>query len=391
MRERPSRGSTKATDVELENSLELVIGAAEFGAWNWHIPSGGVHWTAWTSQLFGLGRGSIVTSHESFLRRVHAPDRPAVERWISCALEHRNRTALEFRIDGADHVVRRVRSTGRVIADERGRVVRMAGVVEDVSASRPDGDFGSAVPRSAAKEGAGAFSAREVGEILGVSEITIKRMAIDGELGMFRSSLKNRRRFTPEDVLAWLRENVGDSSDLESALGEGDVRACAAHVFQALQGGTPLEAVLDAGPLCAGSDAPASVVEEVLARIPSMIPDRRRTSARALLVQAGDGERSSAPIRCLLQARGYDVPRAGGNPDPLQLAEMARRVRARFVIFSIGSVSAQARSAALSLASAIADQLGPGVVLAHLEGNAVRLPEGVTPFRSMTELGSLLR
>src|SRR4051812_46424575 len=119
--------------AESKDPLQLGVDAAEIGTWNWHIGSGRVDWTAWTYQLFGFQPGGILTSHDLFLRRVHAPDRPAVLEWLSRAIEKRTRTVLEFRIERTDGTLRWVRSTGRVLVDDRGHAVRMAGVVEDVT------------------------------------------------------------------------------------------------------------------------------------------------------------------------------------------------------------------------------------------------------------------
>jgi PAS domain S-box-containing protein len=375
--------------AEPKDPLQLGVDAAEIGTWNWHIGSGRVDWTAWTYQLFGFQPGGILTSHDLFLRRVHAPDRPAVLEWLSRAIEKRTRTVLEFRIERTDGTLRWVRSTGRVLVDDRGHAVRMAGVVEDVT-DRHGAD--AAVPQARSRPGAmwGSFSARQVGQILGVAEITVKRMAANGEIRMLRSSQKNSRRFAAEHVLAWLGKSVDVDASFESIVANADMSGCVAYALDRMNRGTSLEALLDDGRLSTTQVAPAAFIDELLSRMPFMVPERPRGAAPALLVEVGNTARDSALIRCVLHARGYDVLRAAGNPDPLQLAEVAHRVRARFVILLVGSGLKELHASALSRCAAIAAQLGPGAVLARYDGKHAA-PAGVIRFRSMRDLGSLLQ
>jgi PAS domain S-box-containing protein len=376
--------------AESKDPLHLGVDAAEIGTWNWHIGSGRVDWTPWTYQLFGFQPGGILTSHDLFLRRVHAPDRPAVLEWLSRAIKECTRTVLEFRIKRADGTLRWVRSTGRVLVDERGLAVRMAGVVEDVT-DRHGAD--AAVPAaSRPRAGAmwGSFSARQVARILGVAEVTVKRMAASGEIRMLRSSQKNSRRFAAEHVLAWLGNIVDVDADFESIVANADMSSCVAYVLDRMNRGTSLEALLDDGRLSTTQVAPIAFIDELLSRMPFMFPERHRGSAPALLVEVGSTQRDSALIRCVLHARGYDVLRAAGSPDSLQLAEVAHRVRARFVIVLIGSGLKELHASALSRCASIAAQLGPGAVLVQYEGKHA-VPAGVTRFRSMRDLGSLLR
>src|SRR4030081_814289 len=105
--------------AERDEAIRVAVDAAEIGTWNWHIATGDVAWTPRTYQLFGVTPGAFAASYEAFLRQVHAGDRPIVVQWLEQALRSRGRTALEFRIERADGAVRWIRSTARVITDER--------------------------------------------------------------------------------------------------------------------------------------------------------------------------------------------------------------------------------------------------------------------------------
>jgi PAS domain-containing protein/helix-turn-helix protein len=308
--------------------------------------------------------------------------------WIARAMKERTRTALEFRIERADGTVRWIRSTGRVLADQHGLAERMIGVAEDVTDFHRSPRAVGAVSRSAPGSMRG-FSARDVAQMLGVAEVTVKRLAASGEIRMFRSSKKNTRRFAADHIVEYLGKAVDRHVDFESSVAKGDITSCIVHALDRLGQGTSLEALLDEAGLSTTQAASPAFVDELLSRLPFMIPDRQHSAFPALLVQTGNAERRSAVVCCVLHARGYDVLRAAGNPDPVQLAEVARRVRARFVILVIGAESAKLQGTALSTAAFIADQLGPGAVLAHVAGK-LPVPDGVTRFASMRELGALL-
>jgi PAS domain S-box-containing protein len=364
-------------------SLRLAVDAAEIGTWNWHIASGRVDWTPRTSQVFGFKPGPLETSYELFLRQVHPEDRQAVTEWLSLALLEHDRTAFEFRIHRVDGSVRWVRSRGRAMLDDRGQVVRMVGVVEDVTEEKRR----SPAPQA---QGDGSFSARQVAHILGVAEATVKRVTAAGGMQFLRSSRKNSRRFAPEHVLDYLRRGTSGPVDFDSALREQDMSTCLVYLLEQLLAGTAFEALLD-GPLeRAARLAPLSFVADLLTRMPSLVQERRRQAFPALLAQAGTPEALEGElIACVLRAQGLEVLRPAGTPEPGQLAELARRVRARLVVLTIGPGQAGAQAGGLAAASEIAAAGGATVCLRC--GAGVRVPRGVNRFRSMAQLGSILR
>ena len=224
------RVSDPSDSVDAHESLRLAVDAAEIGTWNWHIPSGHVAWTPRTYQLFGFQPGALETSHELFLRQVHAEDRPAVTDWLSRALIEHDRTALEFRIHRADGVVRWVRSTGRAMLDSRGEAVRMVGVVEDVSDEKQRAS--SAPPAAPAGRATdGSFSARQVAHILGVGEVTVKRVGVP-ELASGLTSSRSRTAL-PKSCPAELMRAAPPTTELRFKTEKSPSGACGASFCQA--------------------------------------------------------------------------------------------------------------------------------------------------------------
>jgi PAS domain S-box-containing protein len=376
---------------EAEDPVRLAIDAAEIGAWNWHIPSGHVEWTPWTYQLFGQHPG-VVVSKEYFLERVHAEDRGAVVEWLSRALKEGGRTAFEFRIDRPDGSVRWVRSTGRVLADEHGHQVRMVGVVEDVTDQQERHAVAPAAVAVNPAPGSASFSARQVAHILGVAQVTVKRLTAAGEIRSLRSTRKNSQRFAPKDVVEYLRNGSTSAVHFDAAVKEHDVGACVVYLLERILAGTLLEALLDEHVRPAARVAPARFVADLLSRLPFIVPEPPRNAFPALLVEVGIPEDlASEIIACLLRACGHEVLRPAVAPDANELGELAERVRSRFVVVAIGEGPALAQQRGLAAAAAIAKaRSGATTVCVHGD-DQLRIPRGVLRFRSMRELAAILR
>ncbi len=136
--------------------------------------------------------------------------------------------------------------------------------------------------------------------------------------------------------------------------------------------------------------APPAFVAGLLARLPFIVSERRRHAFPALLAQAGEPELLQAElISCLLRAHGFEVLRPAGAPQPGQLADLVQRVRARFAVLTIGRGPAEVKAGGLAAAAEIAAARGATVCLqCDPRGRA---PRGVVRFRSMAQLGSILR
>jgi len=385
----------EATQVETEDPVRLALAAAELGTWNWHIPTGRVQWTPRTYQLFGFEPGSVVTSQDLFLRQVHAEDRPAVTEWISRALRDRGRTAFDFRIDRPDGSVRRVRSTGRTLANDQGSVVWMVGVIEDITDLQrplPHAAEAPAQAPSPAHSGGGSLSARQVAHILGVAQVTVKRLAISGEIRSLRSSRKNSQRFAPRDVVDYLRNGLKGRVQFDAAVEGRDVNRCMVPLLEDFLAGTPLEELLDARVLPAARVAPAPFIADLLSRLPYIVPEPPRNAFPALLVEVGIPENlESEVIACLLRAGGHEVLRPAVAPGVNELGELAERVRSRLVVVAIGEGPPALQERGLAVASGIANaRSGHTTVCLHAE-ERLHAGRGVLRFRSMRELAAILK
>ena len=117
---------------ENEERLRMALEVAQIAAWEWHLGSGQMRWSADPEVLFGFPKGSFGPELR-IVRTAHPDDRPAVEEATARAL----RTGLY------EAAYRAVRPNGSLVwITERGRVFsdiegdRMVGISRDVTAER---------------------------------------------------------------------------------------------------------------------------------------------------------------------------------------------------------------------------------------------------------------
>ncbi len=117
--------------------LNLALGAAQVGAWDWDIASGGRTWSENMPALFGVradGNGKIARG--AFLETVLAEDRQGVQTAVAQALDHAKPFEVEFRTGRPDGTIRWMLSKGTVVRDKAGHPLRMLGVNTDITARK---------------------------------------------------------------------------------------------------------------------------------------------------------------------------------------------------------------------------------------------------------------
>jgi PAS domain-containing protein len=71
---------------ENEERLRMALDVAQIGAWEWHLGSGQMRWSADPEILFGFPKGSF-GQELRIVRRVHPEDRLRVEEALAVALK----------------------------------------------------------------------------------------------------------------------------------------------------------------------------------------------------------------------------------------------------------------------------------------------------------------
>jgi PAS domain S-box-containing protein len=133
---------SEARARDSEEKLRVALHAANMGTWEWDIASGRVLWSEKVELLFGLEPGTFGNRYDEFLAFVHPADREGVEATVQGTLardpgaEGSDDFILEYRVRSPDGTIRWLASFGRLIRDERGEPVKMAGTAADISSRK---------------------------------------------------------------------------------------------------------------------------------------------------------------------------------------------------------------------------------------------------------------
>jgi sigma-B regulation protein RsbU (phosphoserine phosphatase) len=135
--ELPAAAGPEDTTQHEKMRLELALGCARMGTWDWELEPKTALWDRQMHFLFGIAPGSFGGQHEDFLRLLHPGDRARVDGEMTFALENCAEFDGEFRViwpsDATTHVVR---MRAKVSCDPQGKPLRVIGVAWDVTDRR---------------------------------------------------------------------------------------------------------------------------------------------------------------------------------------------------------------------------------------------------------------
>jgi signal transduction histidine kinase/CheY-like chemotaxis protein len=117
---------------ENEERLRMALEVAQIGAWEWHLSSGQMRWSADPEVLFGFPKGSFGPDLR-LARVVHRDDCGRIEDATAVALKTGIYEA-EYRVIRPDGGIVWITERGRVFSDADGE--RMVGISRDVTAER---------------------------------------------------------------------------------------------------------------------------------------------------------------------------------------------------------------------------------------------------------------
>jgi diguanylate cyclase (GGDEF)-like protein/PAS domain S-box-containing protein len=117
-----------------QTQLEYTQALARIGGWVWEMDSDKLIWTEETYRIFGLDPGDPIW-RSAFFRRIHSDDLPRLETLLHQAVESGTPYRAEYRACREDGVWLKIASQGEPIKDASGKVVRLQGVLQDISES----------------------------------------------------------------------------------------------------------------------------------------------------------------------------------------------------------------------------------------------------------------
>ncbi len=130
--------SERALAQSQERMSLALSGSTLLGTWDWNVPENIVTSDEKFATMFNLDPAEAATGLpiESFLAAIHPEDRQRVGDEIAASLADGSPLNSQYRLIGADGVMRWVVATGRPRLDDTGQAQRFPGVVVDVSEQR---------------------------------------------------------------------------------------------------------------------------------------------------------------------------------------------------------------------------------------------------------------
>jgi diguanylate cyclase (GGDEF)-like protein/PAS domain S-box-containing protein len=143
---------TRLLPAGTEDSIVLIHPAAEYGSspedaerfmrsqyfarigtWDWDVDTDRLYWSEAIYGMFGYEVGEVTPSYELFCASVHPDDQARVRAGELRCIETGENHDEEYRVIWPDGSTHWLRETGNVIKDAHGQVIKMMGVVRDIS------------------------------------------------------------------------------------------------------------------------------------------------------------------------------------------------------------------------------------------------------------------
>jgi len=103
------------------------------GDWEWEPRTGMLSWSREVFRIFGVTPEHFSPSYDNFLASIHPEDRPGLLAVIEACRATGESYAMDHRILRPDGSVRVVHGQGEVIRDAQGRIVRLRGIIQDIT------------------------------------------------------------------------------------------------------------------------------------------------------------------------------------------------------------------------------------------------------------------
>ncbi len=126
---RLAEDALKKSEARLSEAQRI----AHLGSWDWNIVTDELYWSDEIYRIFGLPLRKFDATYEAFMERVHREDRKLVNEAVSEAVNKGRPYNIEHRIVLPDGTERVVHEQGEPTFDNKGRAVRMAGTVQDIT------------------------------------------------------------------------------------------------------------------------------------------------------------------------------------------------------------------------------------------------------------------
>jgi PAS domain S-box-containing protein len=132
------QAADRSTLHESEERLRLALDAAGMGTFDWDLVRDHITWSRSHEELWGFAPGEFGGGYAAFAQRMHPDDVPRIQTEITRCKEAGESFKSEFRVVWPDGTVHWVASMGGFEPDAAGQVVRMRGVVLEITERKRD-------------------------------------------------------------------------------------------------------------------------------------------------------------------------------------------------------------------------------------------------------------
>jgi len=116
-----------------QKRLNLAQKAGGIGAWEWIVENDIISWTDTTYEIFGAKKTTKKLNSVDYFKYVHEDDKKRLIQELNIALKNNKKNhKTEYRIV-KNNTIRNIEETSELIKNKQGRLIRMIGVLQDVT------------------------------------------------------------------------------------------------------------------------------------------------------------------------------------------------------------------------------------------------------------------
>jgi PAS domain S-box-containing protein len=118
---------------ESEARLDLALRSARMGTWHWDVTENRRYLDDQACHLLGIDPATFTGTAEEFFQALHPGDRETIRRALARTLEQDVPYETEYRAVRPDGNVRYIAARGKLVPDDKGRPIRLNGIIWDIS------------------------------------------------------------------------------------------------------------------------------------------------------------------------------------------------------------------------------------------------------------------
>ena len=126
----------KLIEIELEKSrsrFDISQSFANIGTWEWDVVTNDLYWSDQLYKLLGYEQGQVEGNFDDFLKVMHPDDIDITMAAINKSIETGCHYHIEHRVVTSDTKIQWFSEEGDVIRDNKGKVIRMLGITQDIT------------------------------------------------------------------------------------------------------------------------------------------------------------------------------------------------------------------------------------------------------------------